>query len=66
MITLYFVDNTELVKTEEKYINSQNCIGIMMIDNYEELIQRIENEDKSTLTAQIEKIYMNGHQNLKD
>ena len=55
MITLYFVDNTELVKTEEKYINSQNCIGIMMIDNYEELIQRIENEDKSTLTAQIEK-----------
>ena len=55
MITLYFVDNTKLVKTEEKYINSQNCIGIMMIDNYEELIQRIENEDKSTLTAQIEK-----------
>ena len=29
MITLYFVDNTELVKTEEKYINSQNCIGII-------------------------------------
>ena len=32
IFTLYFMDNTELIKTEEKYINSQNCIGIIMID----------------------------------
>ena len=44
-----------LIKTEEKYINSQNCIGIIMIDNYEELMQRVENEDRSTFIAQIEK-----------
>ena len=55
IFTLYFMDNTELIKTEEKYINSQNCIGIIMIDNYEELMQRVENEDRSTFIAQIEK-----------
>lgn len=55
IFTLYFIDNTELIKTEEKYINSQNCIGIIMIDNYEELMQRVENEYKSIFIAQIEK-----------
>ena len=30
-------------------------IKILIIDNYEELMQRVENEDRSTFIAQIEK-----------
>lgn len=55
MATLYFIDETETVKLEEKYHNSKLCVGIIMIDNYEEIMQRIPDEDKPGLTAQIEK-----------
>lgn len=37
-----------------------------MIDNFEEVNQRINDEEKPVLTAQIEKQFMNGQQNLKD
>lgn len=36
-----------------------------MIDNFEEVNQRISDEDKPLLTAQIEKQYMIGHQSFK-
>ncbi len=55
MVLLYFIDNTEYIKTVKKYNDSQICIGIIMIDNYEELIQRIQTEDRPGLLAKIEK-----------
>ena len=39
MATLYFVDETEIVNLKSDYNNSQICVGIAMIDNYEEIIK---------------------------
>lgn len=53
--TLYFVDETEIVKLKEKYDNSQICVGITMIDNYEDIIQRTSGEQQLKVFSQIEK-----------
>ena len=55
MMTLYFIDNTENIDLFTKYMNSQTCIGIIMVDNYEEIIQRISAEEKPQMIAKLEK-----------
>ena len=55
MTTLYFIDETKNVDLEEKYNDSKLCVGIIMIDNYDEIMQRVADEDKPVLIAQIEK-----------
>lgn len=55
MATLYFVDETEIINLKEDYDNSQVCVGITMIDNYEEIIQRISSDQQLQLFSQIEK-----------
>ncbi len=56
MIILYFIDVTKEVNLETKYNNSKACMGIIMIDNYEEIIQRIPEDNKPQLVAQIDKV----------
>lgn len=55
MVLLYFIDNTDYVKAVKKYNDAQTCIGIIMVDNYEELLQRISNEERPEILAKIEK-----------
>lgn len=55
MATLYFIDETQNIELAEKYKNSRICVGIIMIDNYEEIMQRIASEDRPQIVAQIEK-----------
>ena len=55
IITIYFVDNTKLVELESLFDNKDMYIGIVMIDNYEEISQRLEDSDKTGLMAEIEK-----------
>lgn len=55
MLTLYFLDNTEYIETEQNYQDSQICVGVIMIDNFEEVNQRIEDEDKPVVKAKIER-----------
>ena len=55
MIILYFIDDTENVKLQKEYKDSKSCIGILMIDNYEETMQRLESEEKPQVTAEIDK-----------
>ncbi len=55
MTMIYFIDITENVKIEKKYRDTQTCIGIITIDNYEEIMQRISAEEKPQIIAQIEK-----------
>lgn len=55
MTTLYFIDETDKIELAKQYEDSQTCIGIIMIDNYEELMQRLESEDKPQVIAKIEK-----------
>ena len=55
MMTLYFIDRTEKLDLAKKLENSRTCIGIIMIDNYEEVMQRIPTENKPQAIASIEK-----------
>ena len=55
MTILYFVDITETEQILKEYNDSKMCIGIVMIDNYEEIIQRILPEEKPQIMAKIEK-----------
>lgn len=55
MLTLYFLDNTDYIEIEKNYQDSQICVGVIVIDNFEEVNQRIEDEDKPVLKAKIEK-----------
>ena len=52
---LYFIDETHLKELERKEKDLDLCIGIIMIDNYEEIAQRISAEEKPQLIAKIEK-----------
>lgn len=55
---LYFIDQTENCQILSKYINSKACVGIIMIDNYEEILQRVSTEETPIMFAEIErKIY---------
>ncbi len=55
MTILYFIDITETKELLNKYNDSKTCVGIIMIDNYEEIIQRIAAEEKPQVMAEIEK-----------
>ena len=55
MATLYFVDETELTNLKMDYEDSQMCVGIAMIDNYEEILGRTSGEEQVQLFSQIEK-----------
>lgn len=55
MLMLYFIDETENVRLQKEYQDSKSCVGILMIDNYEENMQLLESEEKSQFTAEIDK-----------
>ena len=52
---LYFIDETEKQNLLDKYNKSQECISIIMIDNYEEIMQRIPEDKKTQVIAEIER-----------
>ena len=53
--TLYFIDNTSENEISKKYLESKTCIGIIVIDNYEELAQRISEQELPQVIAAVEK-----------
>lgn len=54
-IILYFIDVTENIKLQKEYNDSKSCVGILMIDNYEENMQLMDGEEKPQITAEIDK-----------
>ena len=56
VITIYFVDNTKLVNLEKNINDKDLYIGLIMIDNYDDIVQRINDEDKPQIMAKVEKI----------
>mgnify|MGYP004629916799 CR=1 FL=1 len=54
-IVLYIMENTDYINMLNKYEAEQTCVGIITIDNYEELIQRISVEEKPQVIAEVEK-----------
>ncbi len=55
VLSLYFIDETKYNELFDSYNKSKSCIGVAMIDNYDELVQRILPERKIELLAKIEK-----------
>lgn len=55
MMILYFIDETEENKLRKEYADSKSCVGIIMIDNYEETMQQIDTEERPQVIAEIEK-----------
>lgn len=55
MLSLYFINETKYNELFDEYNNSKPCICLVMIDNYDEIIQRILPEQKTELLAKVEK-----------
>lgn len=54
-VVLYFIDVTEFEKTKRISEDIRTCIGLISVDNYDELIQRMSNEERPQVVATIEK-----------
>ncbi len=55
MATLYFIDITDKLEYERKYKDSQTCMGLIVIDNYDDVIQRINVEESTPILANLDK-----------
>lgn len=56
VLTLYFIDDTKYNELFDKYIGEKNCMGIAVIDNYDEITQRLLPEEKLQVIANVEKV----------
>ena len=54
-LTMYFIDDTKYNELFDRYNNSKNCVGIIMIDNYEEILQRALPEERTEIISNVEK-----------
>lgn len=52
---IYFIDETDKIKLKKEYDASKSCVGIIMIDNYDDTMQRMERQDRPQILAEIEK-----------
>ncbi len=55
MATIYFLDETENENLLQKYNDSRISVGIVVMDNYEELMQMATEEEKLKITSEVEK-----------
>ena len=55
VLMLYFVDRTEYYRLFRMYDDSKDCVGVVMVDNYDELMQGTDDTDKPQLVAIIER-----------
>ena len=54
LLILYFIDETEKYELQKENENKKTAVGIIMVDNYEEVMQRIDTEEKTQLMARVE------------
>lgn len=55
LLLLYLVDSTELVELKKKYYAEKTAVGIIIIDNYDDLMQSLEDSSRPQMLAEIEK-----------
>lgn len=55
IILLYFIDNTELIEIKNRYNDEKTAVGLVLIDNYDDIMQSIEDAGRPQLLAEIEK-----------
>ena len=56
MVIIYFIYETEKYELKKENENKNTCVGIIMVDNYEEVMQRVDTEQKTQLMAKVENI----------
>ena len=56
MVIIYFIDETEKYELKKENEDKNTCVGIIMVDNYEEVMQRVDTEQKTQLMAKVENI----------
>ncbi len=55
IVMLYLVDNTELIDEKKKFEDNKNTVGLVVIDNYDDLMQSMEDAVRQQLLAEIDK-----------
>lgn len=55
ILILYFIDNTELVGLKKQYWDEKIMVGLFLIDNYDELMQSMEDTNRPQMLAEIDK-----------
>lgn len=54
-LMLYFIDRSEYYKLFRAYEDSKDCIGLALVDNYDEIIQGVGDTEKAQIMAAVEK-----------
>lgn len=55
VILLYFVDRTDYYRLYRMYEDAKDCVGLIVIDNYDEVINDMTDTDRPQLLAVVEK-----------
>jgi len=55
-IALYFMDITDFEVAEQKYEEEKVCVGIVNVDNFDELLSGTPDESQAALTSEIDKV----------
>lgn len=53
-LMLYFIDRTDYYKLFRAYEDSKNCVGLILVDNYDEVVQGVADNEKAQLVASVE------------
>lgn len=53
-LMLYFIDRTDYYKLFRAYEDAKNCIGLVLVDNYDEVVQGVADNEKAQLVASVE------------
>lgn len=54
ILLLYFIETTELVTIKKKYEDEKSVIGIIVVDNYDDIMQGIEDSKRPIMLAEID------------
>lgn len=55
ILMLYLIDNTELIELKKIYDDEKVAVGLIIIDNYDDLMQSMEDPNRPQMLAEIEK-----------
>ncbi len=55
IVMLYLVDNTDIINEKQKYADEKTTVGLIVIDNYDDLMQSMEDSKRPQILAEIDK-----------
>jgi len=55
ILMLYLIDNTELVELKSRYEKEKTCVGVIIIDNYDDLMHSMDDSVRPQMLAEIDK-----------